>query len=311
LRCCGAPALWSGRLEAFEAMTAEFVRLWEEAGRPTVILACPTCSLMFEQELPDIPSVSLWQVLDKHGLPEEAPSGNGHTLAVHDSCTARSAPHIQDGVRSVLTGLGYDVVELPHSRGLTKCCGYGGLLYQVNPELTKKFVRSRIEESPADYVTYCSNCRDFFAGEGKPAYHMLNLVFDGHPDDVPARPGPTLSERRENRRSRARKVLKELWGETMVENDELLGIRLRIPAEIAAKMEREFILAEDLQRVICRAEKTGEKLYMSTSDHFVAHYRPSIVTYWVEYAVHGDEFEVFNAYSHRMSMVEDGKRDES
>ena len=311
LRCCGAPALWSGRLEVFKAMTDEFTRLWRALGRPTVVLACPTCSLMFGRELPDIPAVSLWEVLDRHGLPDGAPSGRGHTLAVHDSCTARSAPQIQDCVRSVLTALGYGLEELHFNREFTKCCGYGGLLYQVNPELTKKFIRSRIEESDTDYVTYCSNCRDFFAAEAKPAYHVLDLVFDGHPGVAAAKPGPTLLQRRDNRRYLARKILSELWGETMSENSDYLGTKLRIPPEVAAKMEKEFILTEDLRQVVYQAERTGDKLYVPASDHFIAHYRPSIVTYWVEYAVRGDEFEVFNAYSHRMSIVEHGKRHES
>ena len=96
----------------------------------------------------------------------------------------------------------------------------------------------------------------------------------------------------------------------MLDEGEHLGTRLLIPPEVATKMEKEFILAEDLQHVIYQAEKTGDKLYVPASDHFIAHYRPSIVTFWVEYSVRGDEFEVFNAYSHRMSIVEDGRRDE-
>ncbi len=310
LRCCGAPALWSGRQDTFKTMAADFRERWECLGRPTVILACPTCSLVFGTELPAVPAVSLWEILDAYGLPEETPSGGGRTLAVHDSCTARHARQMQDSVRTLLVRLGYELEELPHSREFTKCCGYGGLLYQVDPELTKKFIKSRVEESDADYVTYCSNCRDFFAGQAKPAYHVLDLIFNGHQGDSAAKPGPTLSERRVNRRRLAEKLLCELWGETIVVDAEHLSIKLRIPPEVAAKMEGEFILSEDLQRVIYQAEKTGDKLYAPSIDHFIAHYRPSIVTYWVEYAVRGDEFEVFNAYSHRMKIVQDGKPDE-
>ncbi len=51
--------------------------------------------------------------------------------------------------------------------------------------------------------------------------------------------------------------------------------------------------------------RPGSKLHLPGSGRFVAHYRPSIVTYWVEYAVEGDEYEVFNAYSHRMRIVKD------
>ena len=98
--------------------------------------------------------VSLWEVLDTQELSQKAPPGGGRVVAVHDSCTARLARQMQDSVRSLLVKLGYTVEELPWNRELTKCCGYGGLLYQVNPALAGKFARTRVEESESDYVTY-------------------------------------------------------------------------------------------------------------------------------------------------------------
>ena len=84
--------------------------------------------------------------------------------------------------------------------------------------------------------------------------------------------------------------------------------KLRIPPEGAAKMEKEFILTEDLRQVVYQAERTGDKLYVPASDHFIAHYRPSIVTYWVEYTITPDgAFIIHNAYSHRMEITEEAK----
>ncbi len=103
---------------------------------------------MFKEGLPQVPAISLWEILDKEGLPHEAPRGHGEVLALHDSCTARSAREIQDSVRSIIQKLGYRIEELPYSREMTKCCGYGGLMYLVDRGLTEKVIRSRVEESP-------------------------------------------------------------------------------------------------------------------------------------------------------------------
>ena len=102
LGCCGAPAAWAGRRQLFEERLDGFVAQWTGMGRPRLILPCPTCSLMFGGSLPDVPTVSLWEVLDKEGLPPGAPRGHGETLALHDSCTARSAVEMQDSVRSLV-----------------------------------------------------------------------------------------------------------------------------------------------------------------------------------------------------------------
>jgi Fe-S oxidoreductase len=305
LRCCGAPALWSGNTDLFGSTKMEFLEEWRGLGEPVVIMACPTCELMFKRELPEMTVTSLWEILDSVELPERALKGEGRMLAIHDSCTARFATNVQDSVRSLATRLGYQIEELKFSREKTKCCGYGGLMYRINPALTKKVIDSRIAESPADYLTYCTNCRDFFATEGKPAYHVLDLLFGAEPAGEAARPGLTLTRRRQNRHYLAAKMLHDFWGEALTGEPPYARIRLRIGPEIAAKMERSFILAEDIQRVIYEAEESGNKLLIPAKRHSLAHNHPSIITFWVEYAPVDGEFEVFNAYSHRMKIVED------
>ena len=36
---------------------------------------------------------------------------------------------------------------------------------------------SRAKEEELPYVTYCVNCRESFAGQGKEAVHILDLLF--------------------------------------------------------------------------------------------------------------------------------------
>lgn len=80
------------------------------------------------------------------------------------------------------------------------------------------------------------------------------------------------------------------------------SIRLVIAPQVQKLLDARLILIEDIQQVIEYAERTGKKLRNKPSGHFLAHYKPTAVTYWVEYLPHGDAFEVYNAYSHRMEI---------
>jgi hypothetical protein len=173
----------------------------------------------------------------------------------------------------------------------------------ANRDLARKVVRQRIAESPADYVTYCAVCRDFLAAQGKPTRHLLDLIF------LPAQNGgrgPGYSQKHENRARLKRQLLQERWGETVTGQEDYEAIRLNLSEAVLAQMEERLILATDVQQVIAHAERTGQKLLSAESDHFLAHFRPGAVTYWVEYAPEGDGYTVFGAYSHRMD-VEEGK----
>ena len=81
------------------------------------------------------------------------------------------------------------------------------------------------------------------------------------------------------------------------------AIQLIISDNVRARMEERLILVEDLRRAIARAEKTGYKFSNRQTGHFLASFRPTNVTYWVEYSVQGDAFVVHNTYSHRMQVA--------
>jgi hypothetical protein len=74
--------------------------------------------------------------------------------------------------------------------------------------MAKTVVAQRTEMSPLPYITYCTNCRDIFAKDGKPAVHLLDLLFDLN---LIERTPPTWTKRRPNREELKRNMEKTLW----------------------------------------------------------------------------------------------------
>jgi glutamate synthase (NADPH/NADH) small chain len=304
LRCCGAPADWSGRRELFQETLAEFITQWEAMGSPQLIIACSTCYEVFKTHTPQADIVSLWEVLDDLGLPEGRPSVVPGIVAVHDACSTRHEEQIHESVRNILGRAGLAIEELPLSGEHTECCGYGGLMFFANPELAKRVIDRRIKESPADYVAYCAMCRDYLAYRGKPALHLLDLVLGSPRDEAATRRPPSYTQRHENRVHLKRRLLTELWGENVAAEEGYALIKLNISTDLQKVLEERQILAEDIQQVIDYAEKTGRKLLNEETGHFLAHHKPAAVTYWVEYTPEADSFVIHNAYCHRMEIVE-------
>lgn len=305
LGCCGAPAEWAGR-EALHQDEIQLVRAsWEELGSPIAILACPTCYKMFQKYLPEIKTVTLWNIIKEYGLPQGTAKGKGTTVAVYDPCSSRYDPTTQESIRRLLRQADYQIAELPYHGKYAQCCSYGGLIYSANPTLAEEIIKKRTGASPYNYVTYCTNCRDTFASDGKPAWHILDLLFGNASEGQATKKGPTLSQRRENRIVLKSRLLREIRGVNMtIDRQHYERIRLSIPTELQEKMDRELILLDDLKAVIDYAEKTGNRLFNNKSKHFIGYLQKGIITYWVEYLPRADSYEVINLYSHKIQIGE-------
>ena len=303
LGCCGAPARWAGREEEFQSVVDRFRERWADLGSPTLVLACSSCYSVFRKILPEIPIVSLWQVLEQGGLPVTVGSGVKGPVSVHDPCTSRTESEVQQAVRTLLHRMEVRVEELQLSREKTECCGFGGLMQNANPTLAKRVIRRRAEESALDYLTYCAMCRDNLASTGKRTLHLLDLIFpDPEGADAASRERPGWSERQENRARLKDVLLREVWGEEVGEVEEHRKIVLHMEPELQVRLEERRILHEDVQRVIHHAEKTGEKLVHQETGQLKASFKPYKVTFWVEYSLCGEGYRVHNAYAHRMEV---------
>lgn len=297
LSCCGIPAEWAGDEKTFKSVNQRNLSEWERMGKPTIIFACPTCKKSLAEHFPEAKIISVYNILDDKHSGLRTPD-NGETVAVFDPCSSRDDEEMQRAVRSLLNKSGFNVEELPYHGNTARCCGHGGNIYTANPDLVNSTVKKRINASDFPYVTYCTNCRDIFADNGKPCYHILDILFNINKD--PRQP-PTLSQRRTNRVLGKKMVQEHIWKEVMEPVLES-GARLIISPEIYNKMNKNLILTEDVERIIEYCETTHSKLYMADLDRYVGHLKYGHTTCWVVYKPKGDKFEIIDVYSHRIAV---------
>jgi len=307
LDCCSAPTYWGGLVSSTKENMTAFKNSWNEMGEPCIILACSSCYLMFKKHLPEIKILSLWEVLEKD---ESLTCNEGKSygpLAIHDPCSTRYEPHIQNTVRALINKNNIQTEELALSKEKTSCCGFGGLMQNADPNLAKKVIDLRGKESSLDYITYCSMCRDSLAMVGKRALHLLDLFFPWEREVDPInRPCCGWSERRENRARLKSELLKDLWGEDSEGLEAYETISVILASGIGSILEERRILISDIQQVIHHSILSGNRLIQQDTGNFKTTYRPYYVTFWVEYSVVEDGYMIHNAYTHRMVVISDG-----
>lgn len=166
---------------------------------------------------------------------------------------------------------------------------------------SREVARERLSEKETPYIAYCVNCRDTFASQKKPVYHLLDLLFGlGGAERIP----PTLTERWENRRTLKRELLREYWRE---ETESGKQMNLIIGEELKRKLSRDMILESDMAEVIAWCEETGRKLRDPETGHLVGHKKIQNMTFWAEYLPQGDGYQLFGGYAHRMCLEDDVK----
>ncbi len=188
--CCGAPVELVGMEDAFESTRRQILRAAEETGAEELVAACPDCIHTLRGALPEMPVTSLWERLVGRWHPPAARAGVA--VSIHDSCKTRHDAGLHRAVRQLLEAGGATVEDVKYSGSLARCCGFGGMIAPVDPDLSARITRRRAAESPLPMVTYCAGCRTALAGTGKASVHILDFLLA---DDWPAAatrksPGP-------------------------------------------------------------------------------------------------------------------------
>jgi NADPH-dependent glutamate synthase beta subunit-like oxidoreductase len=197
LRCCGAPTHCLGDHAKFENMAEDIAAEVKKVGASGLIVACPDCYRTIKRSAPGFKIKSLYEVMVEKGLPDAAHALAPKTFSLHDSCTARDETTFIDNVRTLINEMGYQLEEMKYSRDKTRCCGAGGMIPYVNLELFTKLAKQRAEEAAFDVITYCAACCDTFASTGKPAIHILELMFNSEWETGLRRPPQTGKAKRD------------------------------------------------------------------------------------------------------------------
>ncbi len=336
LHCCGAPAHWSGRTDLHAEAVRTLSAHLDALGNPPLITACPTCTDMLRKALPQAVITTLWEVFDQQTSDTAFPASPlaaQTELVLHDPCNTRHDAALRSAVRSLLHQRGIRVTEPERSGEHTECCGFGGLSESANPALGVKIREGRAARlttaSPADAVTYCAMCRDMLAKSGKRILHMLDLLLPPEPSEPcgpgccgpradnaagpHAGPAPSYSERRENRIRLRERLITGYWQEAGRTAAPYEALRVTYTPEAQQRMESHRILDSDIRKVLLHTEQQKTWLENVTDTESkgrrLAMFRPTIVTYWVEYTLQDDGgYMVHNTWSHRMRIIPPGHR---
>lgn len=299
--CCGAPAEWAGDREKFLEIRGGIRDFWRKQGQPEIILACPYCYKNFRENMQEIP-VKMYFELVEIRLRKHITG----TAAVYDPCAMRRFPEIRNRVRRLLEAENISLEELKYSGAKAQCCSWGGHAYTVNPNFVKTQVAEQIAMDENPYITYCINCTDIFRAKGKKVCYLGDLVLGR---DTESRNIPTVSDRRENRRKLRRMLVDQYH---IADNSPAgCGDRffLHMSDALKKKLTERLILEEDAIQVIEEAERSGKYIIDVENGHRFAHRKISHMTYWAEYTM--DESggcTLYNAYSHRMMIVNEDKK---
>lgn len=182
--CCGAPLLQAGDHEKFAANARAFAQEVGEAER--VVVVDPGCAQVLENDFPRfgvhlaevVPLIDiLFRQLDE--LPANALEGR--KLRYHDPCHLSRSLGRSKEPRAVLARLtGAPPDNFLRAREQAECCGGGGLLPLVYPEISEKIADERIAEhrqaGGGQLVTACAQSLRRFRSRGEAAVDLLTLV---------------------------------------------------------------------------------------------------------------------------------------
>ncbi|NTW28457.1 MAG: (Fe-S)-binding protein [Coriobacteriia bacterium] len=174
--CCGSPLISLGLADRAEKLREHMAELFSATGATKVITACPGCQAELDGRLGGIEVVPLSAVMRQLG----ARIADFGRVTVHDSCRDRCGL-FGDDVRAILSDC--ELVEMEHHHANTMCCGSGGMVSAVDPDLYEARGRTRIDEfrsTGADHLVIpCVTCGYLLSKHSEPGevLHYLEAFF--------------------------------------------------------------------------------------------------------------------------------------
>lgn len=175
--CCTKPSHDLGRQDYFTSVFQEMKDYLLKNGIRRVIVACPNCYKIFSRYGDELSVITAYEFILENGIP---PSGNiiDGSITLHDPCALRFEESIQNSVREIIYKKGLNIEEMPHSRKKTFCCGEGGAVGFLNPDLANKWKYLRKKEADnKKIITYCAGCANFL-NSITPTHHIVDLIFE-------------------------------------------------------------------------------------------------------------------------------------
>ena len=161
--CCGFPLIGAGMPDKVNVLMDHNIEKVKEMDAKAIVFTCPSCYHTWKHLYKtDVKLYHASQMLD-HLIKEKRISFKevNTTVTYHDPCDLGRNSGIFEEPRKVLKAIpGLTLIELAHNRQLSMCCGGGGNVEMVNPELSAKVARMKLDEiSKTGADTVVSSCQ--------------------------------------------------------------------------------------------------------------------------------------------------------
>ncbi len=170
--CCGFPLHLMGDQEKFEKTARNLIDLIKETGAKELVTPCAGCYKTFKKYYPEAGDLGLKvyhsvNYIQKLIQEKKLKLGGdlGKKVTYHDPCDLGRAFQTFEEPRDILKAIpGIDLVEMARNRLMARCCGGGGSVMALEPELAANMaalrVRDAMEVEAEIIVSGCSTCKD-------------------------------------------------------------------------------------------------------------------------------------------------------
>ncbi len=164
--CCGFPLIQMGMAGKMQKLVEHNQEKVRAVGAEAVVFACPSCYHTWKEKYKTgaelLHSTQFIEKLISEGK-IAFNQGFHKTATYHDPCDLGRNSGIYDAPRNILKQIpGLKLVEMENNRQLCACCGGGGDLEMIDPELSAAIAQRKIEEIQRTgaevVVTSCQQC---------------------------------------------------------------------------------------------------------------------------------------------------------
>jgi len=172
--CCGFPLIGAGMPDKVKALMEHNLAKVKDVGAKAIVFTCPSCyhtwKHLYQPEVKLFHASQMLNDLIRDG--KVTLKERKIKVTYHDPCDLGRNSGVFEEPRQVLKSIpGLTLVELASNRQLSTCCGGGGNVEMVNPELSAKVAAMKLEQiarTGADMVvSSCQQCLRTIATRAK------------------------------------------------------------------------------------------------------------------------------------------------
>jgi len=174
LDCCYDPLFGLGDTRTTFAALKEINKRLLDSGIKKVITGCLNCHKLLSEHLQGMKVVFVLEVLPVEAFPKQ----NTEDIYLHHPCPSSRWKKIPAAAESAVSHIYPATLS---DNGIKKseplCCGLGGGLNSVSPEMADRFLEDIVRKAKdKTVITYCSGCQNRFLQRGIKAVHLLECL---------------------------------------------------------------------------------------------------------------------------------------